>query len=306
MTRDPMYDIEKKLPFRVLTEENWQHWKTWGYVIIRDVVPREKVESLAATLWTFSELDPDDEETWYRPKVENHAMPELCGSGMVEIYQHQHLWDIRQEPRLYDAFVDIWDREALWVTLDRANLNPPNRRNRQFKGFIHWDIDTSVDPLPFDVQGIVSLVDTNPEMGGTQAYPDMFRGFDDWVATQPADRNPWRPDTEGIGEPAPLVMKAGDLLIFNSLLAHGVRANTSEHQVRLAQYVSMFPADEANAALVEERVTSWREKVTPKKAAFPGDPRGWEKKDPVAELSPLGERLLGLRSWQDESVSARQ
>ena len=31
------------------------------------------------------------------------------------------------EPRVYDAFVDIWDREDLWVTIDRANLNPPKR-----------------------------------------------------------------------------------------------------------------------------------------------------------------------------------
>ena len=44
---------------------------------------------------------------------------------MIEIYNHQYLWDNRQEPRVYDAFVDIWDREDLWVGIDRANLNPP-------------------------------------------------------------------------------------------------------------------------------------------------------------------------------------
>ncbi|UKY48231.1 phytanoyl-CoA dioxygenase family protein [Streptomyces inhibens] len=304
MARDPMYDLEKELPFRVLTTEGWAHWKRWGYVIVRDVVPQEKMERLAATLWEFTGLDPHDEEAWYRPDAENRAMRDVAGSGMVEIYQHQNLWDIRQEPRLYDAFVDIWDREDLWVTLDRANLNPPNRRNRTFTGFIHWDIDTSVDPLPFGVQGVVSLVDTDPEMGGTQAYPELFRGFGEWLAKQPVDRDPWRPDTAGLGEPTPLPTNAGDLLIFNSLLAHGVRENTSQRQVRLAQYVSMFPADESNTALVQERITSWREKTAPKNPAFPGDPRGREKQDPVAVLTPLGERLLGLRSWRNSPVSA--
>ena len=47
------------------------------------------------------------------------------GTGMLEIYNHQLLWDYRMEPRIYDAFVDIWDREDLCVTIDRANLNPP-------------------------------------------------------------------------------------------------------------------------------------------------------------------------------------
>jgi hypothetical protein len=57
-------------------------------------------------------------------------MKELNNSGMVEVYNHQCLWDNRQHPRIHDAFVDIWDQEELWVTIDRANLNPPNRQAR--------------------------------------------------------------------------------------------------------------------------------------------------------------------------------
>ena len=54
-------------------------------------------------------------------------MKELNGTGMVEIYNHQYLWDNRQEQRVYDAFVDIWDIEELWVAIDRANLNLPKK-----------------------------------------------------------------------------------------------------------------------------------------------------------------------------------
>ena len=82
---------------------------------------------------------------------------ELNNSGMVEIYNHQYLWDNRQEQRVYDAFVDIWDREDLWVGIDRANLNPPNKVEGNPNGFIHWDVDTSLDPLPIGVQGVLSL-----------------------------------------------------------------------------------------------------------------------------------------------------
>ena len=73
--------------------------------------------------------------------------------------------------------------------------------------------------------------------------------------------------------------KAGDLLIFNSLLAHGIRPNTSKDKVRMAQYISMTPADESREDLREIRIRSWREMEPPQGFAFPGDPREWEKKN---------------------------
>jgi hypothetical protein len=66
----------------------------------------------------------------------------------------------------------------------------------------------------------------------------------------------------------------------------------------MAQYISMFPADEDDAEEREARIHSWREREAPKRAAFPGDPRDWEKKNAkTAELNELGRKLLGLDSW---------
>jgi ectoine hydroxylase-related dioxygenase (phytanoyl-CoA dioxygenase family) len=93
-------------------------------------------------------------------------------------------------------------------------------------------------------------------------------------------------------------MKAGDLLIFNSLLAHGVRPNTSSDKVRIAQYIAFTPANEKDAGLRQTRVESWRERIAPKGYAFPGDPREWEKnREKTAALTGLGEKILGLADW---------
>ncbi len=93
-------------------------------------------------------------------------------------------------------------------------------------------------------------------------------------------------------------MEPGDLMIFNSLLAHGVRPNHAENRVRMAQYISMHPAEWDNEIERTERVRLWRELDHPKRDAFPGDPRDWEKHNTeTARLSPLGERLLGLTRW---------
>jgi hypothetical protein len=290
-------DIQKRLPLRVLSQADWQHWITWGYVVVPAAVPEANIHRLVGLLWEFSEMSPVDPTTWSRKQLRDHAMVELNNSGMVEIYNHQYLWDNRQHPRVYNAFVDIWDRTDLWVAIDRANLNPPNRDERAFTGFIHWDVDTSLTPLPIGVQGVLSLVDSDTETGGFQCVPELFRTLEQWRATQPADRNVWRPDLAGF-EIVNVPMKAGDLLIFNSLLAHGIRPNVSRDRVRMAQYISMYPADEQNNAERDARVRSWRERESPQRPAFPGDPRNWEQtRYDTATLTPLGEKLLGSRSW---------
>lgn len=293
----PLKDIRKTLPLRVLSEDDWQHWITKGYVIVRRAVPADNVRRMVDLLWQFDEKDPGDASTWYAPQRREHKMKELNNTGMLEIYNHQHLWNNRQEPRIYDAFVDIWDREDLWVTIDRANLNPPKKVKGNPNGFIHWDVDTSIRPLPIGVQGVLSLQKQDGDVGGFQCVPELFEHFEDWEKTQPADRDPMHPDMTGL-KTVNIDMEPGDLMIFNSLLAHGVRPNHSEGRVRMAQYISMHPAEYANEEDRQERIRLWRELDHPKRDAFPGDPREWERKNATtAELSPLGEKLLGLARW---------
>ena len=76
------------------------------------------------------------------------------------------------------------------------------------------------------------------------------------------------------------------------------RANVSGHKVRIAQYISMMPAEEENETLREWRIRSWKDRVAPEGYAFPGDPRKWEQtKYGTAKLNDLGKKLLGLEKW---------
>ncbi|HSB93752.1 MAG TPA: hypothetical protein VLC28_11555, partial [Flavitalea sp.] len=106
-----------------------------------------------------------------------------------------------------------------------------------------------------------------------------------------------KPDVTGF-EIIKVPLEAGDLLIFNSTQPHGIRPNTSGNKVRMAQYISMMPAEEQNEQLSKWRVSSWKERKAPEGYAFPGDPRNWEQtKYSTAELSSLGRKLLGLDRW---------
>jgi len=283
---------------KVLTMEQWEFWKYNGYVVIKNAVPQEQAKQTADFLWEFEEKDPSNKETWYSAPRAEMQMKELAGTGMVEVYNNQHLWNNRQAQRVYDAFVDIWGTEKLWVTIDRANLNFPIRPGFEYKGFIHWDYDPETKPQ--NLQGVLALAEqTDINMGGFQCIPWLYRNYDTWKLTQPEDRNRFQPDITGLEDKVVKVpLEAGDLLIFNSTQPHGIRPNISEDKVRIAQYISMMPAQEENESLKEWRVNSWKHSIAPQGYAFPGDPRNWEQtKYQSAELSPLGKKLLGLHKW---------
>ena len=181
---------------------------------------------------------------------------------------------------------------------DRANLNFPLPAGVEKKGFIHWDYDPETKPQ--NVQGVLALADQDDEnMGGFQCIPWLYRNYDTWKLTQPEDRDRFQPSLEGLEDKIVKVkMEAGDLLIFNSTEPHGIRPNKSKDKVRIAQYISMMPAEPENEVLKNWRINSWKNRIAPEGYAFPGDPRNWEQtKYEEAELTDLGKKLLGLNDW---------
>ncbi len=285
-------------PLRVLSEADWAFWKHHGYIVIKQAISREQAAATAAFLWEFEEKDPNNPATWYTAPRAEMKMKELANTGMVEVYNHQQLWNNRQVQRIYDAFVDIWGTEKLWVSIDRANLNFPIRPGHEYKGFIHWDYDPETNPV--NVQGVLALADqTDENMGGFQCVPELFRNYHTWKLTQPEDRNHFMPDITGL-ELVKVPLEAGDLLIFNSLEPHGIRPNLSQNKVRIAQYISMMPAEQDNEPLRQWRIQSWQNRIAPEGYAFPGDPRNWEQtRYTTAELNDLGKKLLGLTPWDE-------
>ena len=283
---------------RVLTIDQWNFWIENGYVVIKSAISKEQATRTAEFIWEFDDKDPSNPNTWYSNPRAEMEMKELAGTGMVEVYNHQHLWNNRQNQKVYDAFVDIWGTEKLWVTIDRANLNFPIKPGFEYKGFIHWDYDP--DTKPQNVQGVLALADqTDQDMGGFQCIPWLYKNYETWKKTQPEDRDKFKPDISGLEDKIIKVpLESGDLLIFNSTQPHGIRPNNSNDKVRIAQYISMMPAQENDDELISWRVNSWKNRIAPEGYAFPGDPRNWEQtKYETAELSNLGKKLLGLNKW---------
>jgi len=291
---------------RVISSQDHEFFHKNGYLRVEDAVPTENCDAVADAIWEFMGKDPDDPGTWYTPP---EGLSERFGGGNVEMYHHQSMWDVRQHPRVYQAFAELLDEERLWVSLDRCNLTPPVREERPSEGdnaFVHWDVDTSPLParpvrqggteaVPYGVQGVLYLDDTSEDQGGFQCVPSIYRDLDGWVERQPDDRDSLNPD---IGDHAveSIPGEKGDLVIWDSLLPHGNGRNHADSP-RLAQYVNMVPERFRDATARGDRIEKWRNRAANDGEAFSGDPRRREREHPVPELTSLGQKLLGTDPW---------
>jgi hypothetical protein len=279
----------------ILTDADRRFFDENGYVLVPGVIPVEDCEAVIDAVFTFLGMDRNDPTDWYR-------LP-LKPGGMIEIYQHQALWNTRQNPRMYELFTEIHGVRELRVTIDRAGFKPPyNPAHPEYDhpGFTHWDVDTADLPSRFGVQGVLYLSDTDVDQGGFCCVPGFHRCLEEWIAEQPADRDPRRPDLSRLPpgmRVTPIPAAAGSMILWNNRLAHGNGRNVSDRP-RLSQYISMFPADRLTEETRLHRIECWKHRMPPGGTTFPGDPREIEQKHgKTAELTPLGRKLLGLDSW---------
>jgi ectoine hydroxylase-related dioxygenase (phytanoyl-CoA dioxygenase family) len=165
----------------------------------------------------------------------------------VQLFQHPALEKNRRSARVRNAYEQLWGRKDLWVNTDRAGFNPPETELWKFPGpRLHWDVSLAL-PIPFGLQGILYLSDTQAHQGAFTLVPGFHNNIESWLGSLPADANPRTQDLYALGT-YPVVANAGDFIIWHHALPHGSSPNTSAVP-RIVQYINYAPLD------AEERET---------------------------------------------------
>ena len=112
-------------------------------MVVPNAAPPENLAAVKADIFEFLNGSRDDPDTWYNeiPQQDGSPVPAFSQGGMVQMFQTQGLWDNRQHPRVYRAFAELYGQEELLVSIDRANLNPPQRPQNPgwgTGGRYHW------------------------------------------------------------------------------------------------------------------------------------------------------------------------
>ena len=214
-----------------LTAEELAFWDENGYVILHDAAPPGNCAAAARAIYEFIGVDLEKPETWYHGPQTGIWVPLL---------HHPALWANRDSPRIYQAFRQLWNRRDLWVSVDQAGFNPPEKPGWQFPGpNLHFDVSLQL-PVPFGVQGILYLTDTAADQGAFTCVPGFHRKIEAWLRSLPPGSDPRAQDLTRLGA-IPIAGRAGDLVIWHQALPHGASPNRSTRP-RVVQYIKMHPS----------------------------------------------------------------
>ena len=208
-------------------------WEENGYVVVHDAAPPEGCRAAVQAICEFLRMDLNDSNTWYNGP-QGHSI-------WVPLLRHPAIEANRNSVRVRRAFEQIWGRTDLWMTIDQCGMNPPERPGWRFPGpNLHWDVSLEL-PIPFGVQGLLYLTDTEAEQGAFTCVPGFHRKIESWLKSLPEGINPRELDLTALGA-VPIAGRAGDLIIWHNTLPHGSRPNRTARP-RFVQYMAMRPSD---------------------------------------------------------------
>jgi len=218
----------------VLSAEELAFWTENGYLILKNVIPKEDCQATIDVICDFLKINLHDANTWYSPNTSRQGI-------MVQLFQHPLLQKNRQSARIRMAYEQLWQRTDIWVTTDRVGFNPPETEKWKFPGpDLHWDCSLYL-PIPFNLQGLLYLADTAPNQGAFTLVPGFHNRISAWLSSLPEGTNPRIENLHALGS-LPIAAEAGDFIIWHQALPHGSSPNTSA-KPRFVQYINYQPAD---------------------------------------------------------------
>jgi hypothetical protein len=215
----------------VLTPEDLDFWDRNGYVVLHDAVAPEKAQAAVDAICAWLNADLANPGTWYGGR-QGHSI-------WIPLLHHPALEANRQARRIHCAFAQLWNREDLWVNVDQAGFNPPEKPGWSFPGpNLHWDVSLA-RPIPLGTQAILYLTDTAADQGAFCCVPGFHKRIDSWLDGLARGADPRAIDLSP--EVIPIPGRAGDLVIWHHAQPHGASPNRGAAP-RIVQYLQMQPA----------------------------------------------------------------
>lgn len=218
---------------KVLSQSELNHFDEAGYVIIKNAVSKIDCERTTDFIFDQIEADKTNPKTWYK----KHPLKKGI---MVQLFSSPSLDKNRFSNKIKGAYQQLWKRNDLMVSMDRVSFNPPENESYQFPGpNLHWDVSLK-RPIPFGLQGLLYLADTEENQGAFTLIPGFHKIIDGWLDKLNEGENPREINLMNQFQTKAIAAKAGDFIIWNQCLPHGSSPNRSL-KPRVVQYINYQP-----------------------------------------------------------------
>ncbi len=225
--------------YRVLTDEQVEHFLDHGFVLIHDCFSTEAAAELTDSVWTRLGYDPDDKSTWAAPSIH---MP-----------SHRRFPVQEFAPKAWDAVCDLvgedriakpyqWS-DAFIVNLGEGADRPWQDASAEVSGW-HKDGDFFRHFLDSPEQGLLTLVlwsDVQHQGGATFVAADSVGPVARHLADHPEGVLPTEfPIKDLVGQCSEFVEatgRVGDVYLLHPYLLHAKAQNV----LRLPRYITNPP-----------------------------------------------------------------
>jgi len=254
-----------------------QHLREHGYVVVKNVVSPEEVDTAKSLVWKWLEnlgsgIRRDDVSTWG-----NANWPGSTFLGFMTTYGGGHIeaaWFLRGLKSVREVFGKIYSTNELLTSMDTFIMWRPWWKNpiedeewMPIVERIHCD-QNPVKKRGFHcVQGMIPLLHVTKETGGLQVVPDTHTDEiqDYLIQNYPSTKlgGDWcqlRIDDKYINRGKLLLADPGDVILWDSRLLHGGLVGTGKKEnhpntdlARLSLTVCMAPASKATPQVLENR-----------------------------------------------------
>jgi len=218
---------------KVFNEQELEHWNHEGYVVLKNAIPKEDCQEAVEFICNKIGASLNNTASWY-------TLHPLKQGIMIQLFNAEILDKNRFSKKIRLAFEQLWNKKNLIVSTDRVSFNPPETDFYQFQGpNLHWDVSLK-QPIPFGIQGLLYLTDTEIDQGAFTVIPGFHNTIEQWLKTEKS--NPRELNLLEFFDEKPISAKAGDFIFWNQCLPHGSRPNYSTSP-RIVQYINYQPID---------------------------------------------------------------
>jgi len=276
----PRFDVTESVKWQAYLQEH-------GYVVLKGILTKDQVTELRGDVYDWLESHPEttfkrgDPSTWDKIIVnKKNGIVGQNGAGQAD-----HMWKIRGNQRVIDAFATIWGTDDLLTSFTGFNVFRPWGYKPEWKtngGWFHVDQNGgNPERRGFQcVQGLVNLFDVTDSTGGLTVIPKSHIDFEGLVERQETWVKAFRGDFIPLQKTDPffkkpyvkkvLLCKAGDICLWDSRTVHCSTPALREKEkpaggwelLRIALYVCMSPRSKASDEVLKQRENAYEDHIS--------------------------------------------
>lgn len=218
----------------VLSAEDLDFWHQHGYVVLKGVINEDACAAVRNAIWEYLGMSPDEPKSWYRQSEGMRGM-------MLRFCDHPALDVLRNSPKIYKAYCQLYGHTRIYKTIDKVSFNPPEAEGYNFLGSrTHWDTSLHL-PVADEFQGLLYLTDTTALDGAFHCVPGFHHKLEAWIKALPEGTNP-RDEALRVLQTVAVPGNAGDFVIWHQALPHCATPNRGKTP-RLIQYLTYLSED---------------------------------------------------------------